>query len=210
MPPYEMLYRRRFRTPIYWGEVGQCEIRSAELVQETNQKIEMIWARLKAAQDRQKSYTNQRRPPIEFQDCDMVMLNVSPLKVAYRLELPEELVEIHNIIHVSSLRKCLVDDSVWVSLDEITLNNKLDYVEEPVSIIDKKVKEIRNKRIRTYKLIDTSEQGNVTSNTTSTSSKCVTPESVQAMILLPSLSYLLSVFGADSSGSGVTLIQSLN
>ncbi|XP_071727758.1 uncharacterized protein [Rutidosis leptorrhynchoides] len=73
-------------------------------------------------------------------------------EVVYRLELPEKLAEIHNTFHVSYLHKCLTDDSMRVPLNEITLNNKLEYVKEPVAILDEKVKEIRNKRIQTYKV----------------------------------------------------------
>ncbi|XP_071712884.1 uncharacterized protein [Rutidosis leptorrhynchoides] len=112
-----------------------------------NQKTDVIHDRLKAAQDRQKSYADKRRRPIEFNEGDMVTLKVSPWK-----GLPKELARIHNTFHVSYLRKCLADDSRWVSLNEITLNNKLEYVEEPVVLLDEKVKEIRNKRIRAYKV----------------------------------------------------------
>ncbi|KAI3762661.1 hypothetical protein L1987_53101 [Smallanthus sonchifolius] len=70
MPPYEMLYGRRCRTPICWGEVGQKELGSKEIVQATGIKLEQIRARLKVAQDRQKSYADKRRRPIEFQVGD--------------------------------------------------------------------------------------------------------------------------------------------
>ncbi|XP_071704631.1 uncharacterized protein [Rutidosis leptorrhynchoides] len=73
-------------------------------------------------------------------------------EVAYRLELLKELAGIHNTFHISYLCKCLADDSMWVPLNNITLNNKLEYVEEPITILDEKVKEIRNKRIHTYKV----------------------------------------------------------
>ncbi|XP_071695130.1 uncharacterized protein [Rutidosis leptorrhynchoides] len=116
MSPYEMLYGRSYRTPICWGEVGQREVGSTDLVLETNSKIEMIRARLNAAQNRQKSYADKRRRPIEFEDGDMVMLKVSPWK------------------------------------DKIVLNKKLEYVEEPMAILDEKVKRLRNKEIRTYKV----------------------------------------------------------
>ncbi|XP_071699767.1 uncharacterized protein [Rutidosis leptorrhynchoides] len=105
-----------------------------------NHKIDVIRALLKTAQDRQKSYADKRRRLIEFNE------------VAYHMELPEELAGIHNPFHVSYLRKCLADNSMWVPLNEITLNNKLEYVKDPVAILDEKVKEIRNRRMRTYKL----------------------------------------------------------
>ncbi|XP_071694745.1 uncharacterized protein [Rutidosis leptorrhynchoides] len=179
MPPYELLYGRRCRTPICWVKVGQKKFGGTEVVLEMNQKIDVIRARLKAAQDRQKWYSEKNRRPIEFQVGNMMKLKVSPWKgvirfqkrgkfapwiigpfkvlarvgeVSYRLELPEELARIHKTFHVSYLCKCLADDSMWVPLNEVTLNNKLEYVEEPITILDEKVKVIRNKRIRTYKV----------------------------------------------------------
>ncbi|XP_071695036.1 uncharacterized protein [Rutidosis leptorrhynchoides] len=107
----------------------------------------MIHARLKAAQDRQKSYGDKRRRAIEFHE---VLARIG--EFAYRIELTEELEGIHKTFHVSYLRKCLADDSMWVPLNEITLNNNQEYVGEPIAILDEKVKEIRNKRIRIYKV----------------------------------------------------------
>ncbi|XP_071727762.1 uncharacterized protein [Rutidosis leptorrhynchoides] len=73
-------------------------------------------------------------------------------EISYRLELPRELAGINNTFHVSYLCKCLADDSAWVPLDEITLNDKLEYVEEPIVILDEKAKEMRDKRVRSFKL----------------------------------------------------------
>ncbi|KAI3818148.1 hypothetical protein L1987_11951 [Smallanthus sonchifolius] len=169
MPPFEALYGRKCRTPVCWGEVSQRELGSVEVVKETNDSIDQIRARLKAAQDRQKSYADNRRRAIEFQVGDFVLLKVSPWKgvirfrkreklsprfigsfkviakvgaVAYRLELPEGLSRLHNTFHVSHLRKCLAGESTFVPLDE-----KLNYVEEPVAILVRKVKRLRNKKI---------------------------------------------------------------
>ncbi|KAI3760166.1 hypothetical protein L1987_50557 [Smallanthus sonchifolius] len=174
MPPFEALYGRKCRTPVCWGEIGQRELGSVEVVKETNDSIDQIRARLKAAQDRQKSYADNRKRAIEFQVGDFVLLKVSPWKgvirfrkrgklsprfigpfkvianvgtVAYRLELPEGLNRLHNTFHVSHLRKCLADESTFVPLDDIELDEKLNYVEEPVAILDRKVKRLRNKEI---------------------------------------------------------------
>ena len=179
MPPYEMLYGRKCRTPICWGEIGQRELASSDVVQQTNDKIDQIRERLKMAQDRQKSYADKRRRPIEFQVGDRVMLKVSPWKgvirfrkrgklgpryigpfriidrvgkVAYRLELPEELNSIHNTFHVSQLRKCLADEAQYIPLADITVDEKLGYVEEPVEILDTMVKKLRKREVLLLKV----------------------------------------------------------
>ncbi|KAK9078373.1 hypothetical protein SSX86_002430 [Deinandra increscens subsp. villosa] len=179
MPPFEMLYGRKCRTPVCWGEVGQRELSSREVVRETSAKIDIVRARLKAAQDRQKSYADKRRRPIEFKEGDYVMLKVSPWKgvirfrkrgklsprfigpfkilarvgkVAYQLELPDELSGIHNTFHVSYLRKCLADESAYVPLDDLVIDDKLNYVERPIAILDRKFKRLRNKEVNQVKV----------------------------------------------------------
>ncbi|XP_076907333.1 uncharacterized protein LOC143563742 [Bidens hawaiensis] len=179
MPPYEMLYGRKCRTPICWGDIGQKDLGSIEVVKLTSEKLDQIRARLKSAQDRHKSYADKCRRPIEFEVGDLVMLKVSPWKgiirfrkhgklnpryidpfkiierigkVAYRLNLPQELHGIHNTFHVSYLRKCLSDESTYVPLNDIEVDNKLNYIEEPMAILDQKVKKLRNKEIAQVKV----------------------------------------------------------
>ncbi|KAD3336756.1 hypothetical protein E3N88_32275 [Mikania micrantha] len=174
MPPFEVLYGRKCRTPVCWGEVGPRELASKKVVKVTNERIDQIRAHLKAAQDRQKSYADKRRRPIEFQVGDFVLLKVSPWKgvirfrkrgklsprfigpfkiiarigeVAYCLELPEELSGIHNTFHVSYLRKCLADESTYVPMEDLVIYDKLNYIEKLVAILDRKVKQLRNKTI---------------------------------------------------------------
>ncbi|GKD44962.1 putative reverse transcriptase domain-containing protein [Tanacetum coccineum] len=152
MPPYEMLYGRRCRTPVCWDEVGSRELASTDVVLATTEKIETIRERLKAAQDRWKSYANNRRRPIEFNVGDFVMLKVSPWKgvlrfknkgklsprfigpfkilkrvgeVAYVLELPKEMRGIHNTFHVSYIRKCLAEESSVITLDDVEIDLEL-------------------------------------------------------------------------------------
>ena len=143
-------------------------------------EIYQVKERLKAAQDRQKSYADKRRRPLEFNVGDDVMLKVSPWKgiirfrkrgklspryigpfriiarvgeVAYHLDLPAELEGIHSTFHVSHLRKCLADEAQHVPLNDIELDKRLNYVEQPIEIVDRKEKQLRNKSIPLVKVI---------------------------------------------------------
>lgn len=129
---------------------------------------------MKAAQDRQKSYADKRRRPIEFYVGDMVMLKVSPWKgvlrfgkqgklsprfvgpfkilervgkQAYRLELPEELAGIHDVFHVGYLRKCLGKHDETVPFSEVKLDKRLTYIEEPEAILNERMVNLRNKNV---------------------------------------------------------------
>ncbi|KAI3740310.1 hypothetical protein L2E82_30738 [Cichorium intybus] len=157
MAPYEALCGAPCRTPTCWTELGEKAV----------------------AQNRQKQYADRRLKPIEFQVGDMVMLKVSPWKglirfgkkgkmsprfigpfrvlqrvgaVAYRLELPEELRGIHNVFHVSHLRKTLFNESQRVPLPKIEIDKKLRYPEQPEKILDRKVRQLRNKKINMVKV----------------------------------------------------------
>src|SRR5215469_299752 len=138
MAPYEALYGRRCRTPLCWTELSEARIVGPELVRETEDKVKLIRARLKEASDRQKSYADLKRKEISFEVGDKVFLKVSPWKkvlrfgrkgkltprfirpyevlerigpVAYRVALPPELAKIHNVFHVSMLRRYRSDPS---------------------------------------------------------------------------------------------------
>ncbi|GJX33904.1 putative reverse transcriptase domain-containing protein, partial [Tanacetum coccineum] len=136
--PFEALYGRKCRSPVCWTEVGDVQLTGPEIVHETTEKIVQIRIvqirqRLQAARDRQRSYANVRQKPLEFQVGDRVMLKVP---VAYKLELPEELSNIHSTFHVSNLKKCLSDESLVIPMKELRLDDKLNFVEEPVEIMD--------------------------------------------------------------------------
>ncbi|GKB69298.1 putative reverse transcriptase domain-containing protein [Tanacetum coccineum] len=92
--PFEALYGRKCRSPVCWTEVGEAQILGPELIQETTEKIIQIKQRMQAARDRQKSYADLKRKPMEFQVGDKVLEKVG--EVAYKLELPEELSRVHN------------------------------------------------------------------------------------------------------------------
>ncbi|GJV00693.1 hypothetical protein Tco_1329963 [Tanacetum coccineum] len=100
---------------------------------------------MQAARDREQSYADVRRKPLEFQVGDRVILKVLAKvgTVAYRLELPQQLSRVHSMFHVSNLKKCLSDEPLAVPLDEIHIDDKLHFVEEPVEILDREVKKLR-------------------------------------------------------------------
>ncbi|GJS34640.1 hypothetical protein Tco_0533022 [Tanacetum coccineum] len=104
------------------------------IVQETTEKIIQVKQRMQAARDRQKSYADLKRKPMEFEVGDKVMLKVGD--VAYKLELPEELSRVHNTFHVSNLKKCHADEPLAVPLDGLHFDDKLQFVEEPIEITD--------------------------------------------------------------------------
>ncbi|GKA28494.1 putative reverse transcriptase domain-containing protein [Tanacetum coccineum] len=163
--PFEALYGRKCRSPIMWAEIKD---------------------RLKAARDRQKRYADKRRKPLEFSVGDYVLLKVSPWKgvvrfgkkeklaprfagsfeiiekvglVAYRLDLPEELNGVHDMFHVSNLKKCLADPTLKVPLDEIRVNAKLNFVEKPVEILEREFKKLKRSRIAIVKVRWNSKRG---------------------------------------------------
>ncbi|GJY83626.1 putative reverse transcriptase domain-containing protein [Tanacetum coccineum] len=176
--PFEALYGRKCRSPIMWAEVGEGQLIGPELVQETTEKITQIKDRLKVARDRQKSYADKRRKPLEFSVGDYVLLKVSPWKgvvrfgkkgkltprfvgpfeivekvgpVAYRLDLPEKLNGVHDTFHMSNLKKCLADPILKVPLDEIRVDAKLNFVEESVEILKREFKKLKHSRIAIVK-----------------------------------------------------------
>ncbi|GJT87772.1 putative reverse transcriptase domain-containing protein [Tanacetum coccineum] len=184
--PFEALYGRKCRSPICWSEVGDSQLTGPELVRETTKKIVQIKNRLLTARSRQKSYADVRRKPMEFSVRDMVMLNVSPWKgvirfgkrgklspwyigpfkiierigpVAYKLELPKKLHGIHSTFHVSNLKRCLADENLIIRLEEIQLDDKLHFIEEPVEIMDREVKQLKQSRIPIVKVRWNSRRG---------------------------------------------------
>ncbi|GJR77728.1 putative nucleotidyltransferase, ribonuclease H [Tanacetum coccineum] len=146
--PFEALYGRKCRTLVCWAQVRQSQLMGPEIIQEMTDKITEIKEKLKTTRDRQKSYDNKRRRELEFQVGDRVMLKISPWKGI----LPEELRGIHNTFHVSNLRKCSADESEIVSYEELQVNEKLRYDEEPIQIIDRKIMKSRSKQIPLVKV----------------------------------------------------------
>nr|GEU51647.1 hypothetical protein [Tanacetum cinerariifolium] len=148
--PFEALYGRRCRLPVLWAEIGESGLIEPKLVQETTDKVVLIKEKLKATMDRQKSYADNRRKPLEFEAGDRVLLKDQP--VSYRLRLPEELSSVHDIFHVSNLKKCLADANLHVPLDEIKIDKTLRFVEEPIEIMNREVKSLKHSKISIVKV----------------------------------------------------------
>ncbi|GJV92817.1 putative reverse transcriptase domain-containing protein [Tanacetum coccineum] len=184
--PFEALYGRKGRLPVCWAEVREAQLTGPEIIHETTENIFKIKDRMQAVRDRQKSYADKRRRPLEFEVRDKVMLKVAPWKgvmrfgkcgklnphyigpfqiierirpVAYRLELPQELSRVHNVFHICNLKKCLSDDTLIISLEEIQLDDKLNFVEEPVEIMDHEVKQLKRSRIPIVKVCWNARRG---------------------------------------------------
>ncbi|GJW34411.1 putative reverse transcriptase domain-containing protein, partial [Tanacetum coccineum] len=161
--PFKALYGRKCRSPII-----------------------QIKKRIQAARDRQKSYADRRRKPLEFEVGDKVMLKVSPWKgvihfgkqgklnpcyigplkilakvgtVSYRLELPEQISRVYSTFHVSNMKKCFSDEPLAIPLDEIQIDDKLNFIEEPVEIMDREVKRLKQSRIPIVKVRRNSRRG---------------------------------------------------
>ncbi|KAI3815559.1 hypothetical protein L1987_15230 [Smallanthus sonchifolius] len=186
MAPFEALYGRKCRSPICWNEIGESQITGPELIQETSDKIIQIRDNIRAARSRQKSYADKRRKPLEFQVGDLVLLKVSPWKgvirfgkkgklapryvgpfkilerigkVAYKLELLPSLGNVHPTFHISNLKKCLADENLHIPLADVRIDETMHFVEKPVEIMDREVKQLKRSRIPIVKVRWESKRG---------------------------------------------------
>ncbi|GKD60450.1 putative reverse transcriptase domain-containing protein [Tanacetum coccineum] len=161
--PFKALYGKKCRLPIMWAKVREGQLIGPKLVQETTDKISQIKDRLKAAQ---KSYADKRRKPLEFSVGKLAPRFVGSFEIvekvgpmAYRLDLPEELDGVHDTFHVSNLKKCLADPTLQVALDEIQVDAKLNFIEEPVEILEREFKKLKRSRIAIVKVRWNSKRG---------------------------------------------------
>ena len=180
MAPYEALYGRRCRTPLCWDEVGERRLDSPELIDQAVEQVLLIRQRMRAAQDRQKSYADTRRRDLEFQVGDMVFLRVAPWRgvlrfrqrgklapryigpyriverigaVAYRLDLPPEMERIHSVFHVSMLRRYMPDPSHVLEPPPVELAEDLSFTTQPVAIVGSSVRLLRHRQIPLVRVV---------------------------------------------------------
>ena len=163
MAPFEALYGRKCRTPLNWSETGESKIFGPDVINEAEEKVRIIRDNLKIAQSRQKSYYDSKHRDMIYQPGDQAYLRVTPMRgthrfgikgklapryigpfkvlakrgeVAYLLELPEKLSKVHDVFHVSQLKKCFKDPDRAVDNESIDLQEDLSYKEHPIRILD--------------------------------------------------------------------------
>jgi hypothetical protein len=178
MAPFETLYGGQCHTPLNWIEPGEKAIFGPGIVVEAEATVRYIQENLKVTKC-QESYANKRRRPLQFEVGDHVYLKVSPMKgvkrfgvkeklsphyigpfsilekcgkVANKLELPPSLVGVHDIFHVSQLKKCLKAPMDVILPEVAPLETDLTYLEHPIKILDQKSRVTRRKTIKFYKI----------------------------------------------------------
>lgn len=180
MEPFEALYGRRCRTPLCWHESRESVVLGPELIRETTEKVKLIREKMKASQSRQKSYHDKCRKDLEFSASDHVFLRVTPVtgvgrylkskkltprfiglyqildrvgKVAYRVALPPNLSNLHDVFHVSQLRKYVSDTSHVVQMDDVQVRDNMTVETKHVRIDNREIKILRGKEIALVKVV---------------------------------------------------------
>jgi hypothetical protein len=179
MAPFEMLYRRRCRTSLFWNETGERKVFGPDILQEAEKQVRMVRENLRVAQSRQNSYVDHRRRELSFEVGDFVYLKVShmrglrcfkvrgklalrfigPLKilerrgeVAYQLELPSQLSDVHDVFLVSQLKRCLLVLEEQIPMEDLDAKEDLSYQEYPVMILETSERVTQNKKIKICKV----------------------------------------------------------
>ncbi|XP_060674879.1 uncharacterized protein LOC132804487 [Ziziphus jujuba] len=142
MSPYEALYGRQCWTPLHWNKIGERKLLGPEIVHAIVDKVNITQAKLKAAQDMQKSYADVRRKDLK---------EIGP--VAYKIDLLEELSRVHNVVYISMLRKYISNALHVFGTLEIELRDNMSYEEQPMQILGKEKKRLLNKTIPLVKVL---------------------------------------------------------
>jgi hypothetical protein len=180
MAPFDALYGRRFRTPLNWLEAGERTLFGPELVKEAEERVQVIRENLKIAQMRQKSYHDKGTAPRHFEVGDYVYLKLSPTKgvqrfgvkgklapcyigpyevievcgpVAYRIQLPERFSAVHNVFHVTQLKKGMpVPENEIIAEANAWIEPDFSLIEHPLKVLDQKERKTRRQTVRMYKI----------------------------------------------------------
>ena len=180
MARYETLYGRPCRLPLCWIEVGESSINGPDMIRDTSKKVSLIRQRLLTAQSRQKSYADVRRRPLEFEVGGHVFLKVMPKRgvvkfgklgklsprfigpfeilervgtVEYRLALQPSMSGVHEVFHVSLIRRYTPDPAHVVDWGEIEVDTEGTYKEGPVCIMDSRDQVLRRKTVRLVRVL---------------------------------------------------------
>nr|GEU51801.1 putative reverse transcriptase domain-containing protein [Tanacetum cinerariifolium] len=160
-PPFEVLYGRKCRSPVLWVEVRENRLIGLKMVQETTDKVVITKERLKAVRDHQKSYADNRRKPLEFEEGDRVLLKVSPWKGAVRFRKKGKLAPryVGSFGILERIVPVAYDENLHVPLEEIRVDKTLCFVEGPDEIMDREVKKLKQSRVPIVKVRWNSKRG---------------------------------------------------
>jgi hypothetical protein len=179
MAPFEAFYGRKCRTPLFWNQIGKSQVFRPNVLRNVEEHVRIIRDNLRVAQSQQKSYADTRRRELAFEVGDYVYLKVSSMRsvkrfnmkgklaprytspfkilerrgeVAYQLELPERLSGVHNVFHVSQLKKCLCVPEKQIPLEELDVKEDLTYEDYPVKILETTERVTRSRVIKMCKV----------------------------------------------------------
>jgi hypothetical protein len=164
---------------LFWNETGEQKVFGPDILEEAEKQVRMVKENLRVAQSRQKSYADHRRRELSFDVGDFVYLKVSPMRglsrfkvrgklaprfigpfkilekrgaIAYQLELPPQLSDVHDVFHVSQLKKCLRVPEEQIPMEDLDAKEDLSYQEYPLRILETSKRVTRNKKIKMCKV----------------------------------------------------------